>query len=73
MGSTVSRLRAVRLSVVNLQEQLDDYEVTTVPTAPGLSLVWAEAHEVVDEPEPDSTLTVLADYRVSRVPGARAS
>jgi hypothetical protein len=56
---------------VNLQEQLDDYEVTTVPTPPALSLVWSEADDFVEEP--DSTLTVLADYRVSRVPGARAS
>ncbi len=57
---------------MNLQEQLGDYEVTTVPTPPSLSLVWAEAEEVADEP-PDTTLAVLADYRVSRVPGTRAS
>ena len=56
---------------MNLQEQLDDYEVTTVPTPPALTLVWSEADQVADDP--DSTLTVLADYRVSRVPGTRAS
>lgn len=57
---------------MNLQEQLDDYEVTTVPTPPVLSLLWAEADDELAE-EPEGTLTVLADYRVSRVPSTRAS
>jgi hypothetical protein len=65
-------LPAARLDAVNLQEQLDDYEVTTVPTPPALSLVWAEAGDELTA-EPEGTLTVLADYRVSRVPSTQAS
>ena len=62
---------------MDLRERLDDYEVTAVPTGgPSLSLVWSEpvADDADEPPVPTfGVLALLDDYRITRVPGRRAS
>ena len=65
---------------MDLQERLDDYEVTAVPPrVPSLSLVWSEPVEMPEasptEPEDgvDRGFALLDDYRITRIPGRAAS
>lgn len=64
---------------MDLRERLDDYEVTAVPPREvALTLVWSEAPDTpevddVVEAEPHPGLTILDDYRITRIPGRAAS
>lgn len=64
------------LSAVDLRERLDDYEVTVVPHAPPtLALVWSEAEPAMEDDllPTFGALSLLDDYRITRVPGRVAS
>lgn len=71
---------------MDLQERLDGYEVTAVPPREvALTLVWCDAPglgaaedeaddaDEVAEVDADPVLTILDDYRITRIPGRAAS
>lgn len=59
-----------------LEQRLERYQVTAVPAAPRLSLIWcapAAGDDVDAEPGDETgTVALLSSYRITRVPSRAA-
>lgn len=64
---------------MDLRARLDGYEVTAVPPRrPSLTLVWNEPDDGADDGlregmAPGAVLTILDEYRITRIPVRAAS